>query len=292
MLRAEVMTITPELAQEWLATSPGNPRWSSGKMVDKVNAQKYARDIESGDWNPGTNAIGFDEEDRLIEGHTRLFAVIEANKPIQSLVVWGITKEGAKHIDDSKVRPESQRLHVPTFIVGVGDIHNFILHEGAVNYKHMLTTEEKAQWIALHPALNDIGAIIGKTGAGKCRTKNAGCAHACMCALEYGVARATLNDFFSKVNNGYTEGSRESSAVTLKRQLETGEGQKGYSRVNKYIISLITQEAIFDFVHGVSRKMAYKPRNNRGAYFELNVQANNPLYIDLMGKSKYDALAE
>ena len=103
-LKSIYMQITPELADEWLKTSKGNPRWKNGKkLFDKQKVDKIANDIVNGNWNPGNNSIGFNKEGNLLDGHHRLMAITVANIPVFSLVTFGIDKKGELHIDENDV---------------------------------------------------------------------------------------------------------------------------------------------------------------------------------------------
>ena len=48
MKEVKEILITPKMAADWLASSPGNPRWKNGKLYDKSKAEAIARDIRNG----------------------------------------------------------------------------------------------------------------------------------------------------------------------------------------------------------------------------------------------------
>ena len=117
-MEAKYMTISPAMAKAWLETSRGNPRWTSkAKVVDKTTVKKIADDIKNGLWNPGNGSIAFDESGVLVDGHHRLTAIVAANIPVESLVVFGVKQEGLIHIDENVVRKPHQRLSVDSILV-------------------------------------------------------------------------------------------------------------------------------------------------------------------------------
>ena len=90
--------ITPEVAREMLATSPGNPRWNSDKEVYDKHVEKIARDMKAGRFYP-TAAVLIDEDGRLIDAHHRLTAVIMAGVTITLPVIRGLPRQSVPTID-------------------------------------------------------------------------------------------------------------------------------------------------------------------------------------------------
>lgn len=78
-----VVEITPELASEWIATQV-NPRNPQAAAIET-----YRRAYEAGRWiiDPGLY-IAFDSEGRLIDGQTRLYAIIRHGNPVRMYVRW------------------------------------------------------------------------------------------------------------------------------------------------------------------------------------------------------------
>lgn len=69
--------VTPERAEEWLGTSIGNR---------PINARKvalFAQYMNDGAWNRDAQPIYFDEAGHLLDGHTRLNAVIKSGATIE-----------------------------------------------------------------------------------------------------------------------------------------------------------------------------------------------------------------
>jgi len=85
MIETEVVRITPAIAEEWLQhrniTNRSLSRRSIAMMVD---------DMREGRWQVTGEAIIFDANGRLTNGHHRLTACIKAGAPFTSLVVRGV----------------------------------------------------------------------------------------------------------------------------------------------------------------------------------------------------------
>lgn len=102
----EPVVITPDMAKEFLERNKGNRR-----LYDAVIA-KYARDMTHSAWYLSPNAIGFDENDRLIDGQHRLKACIMADIPFRSYIVYGLPPESQGIIDSNKKRSIADQMHI------------------------------------------------------------------------------------------------------------------------------------------------------------------------------------
>lgn len=96
----EIMTITPELATEMLAQNVRNRRLDMGR------AKAYAELMSAGKWTLTHQGIAFDESGALIDGQTRLRAIVIANTPVQMMVTRGMPTDHNElfHIDIGRAR--------------------------------------------------------------------------------------------------------------------------------------------------------------------------------------------
>lgn len=97
-VRSEWKVITPELATKWLEGNTHN-RGVSDKYVSTL-----AADMRAGRWQQSHQGIAFDEEDVLIDGQHRLFAVIEAETPVLMQVTTGLPLATQLVVDSGKSR--------------------------------------------------------------------------------------------------------------------------------------------------------------------------------------------
>lgn len=75
-----VETITPEIAKTYLTRNVNN-RKPSNKTVSI-----YAREMKMGKWQLTHQGLAFDENGDLLDGQHRLWAVVEADVPVQMIV--------------------------------------------------------------------------------------------------------------------------------------------------------------------------------------------------------------
>ena len=97
-MKVEIMTITPEMASEFLTHNIGN------RNPKKHNIDKYAQLMTAGEWNLTHQGIAFDETGRLMDGQNRLFAIVKSGVPVEMMVTHGLKSEVNKSIDDGAVR--------------------------------------------------------------------------------------------------------------------------------------------------------------------------------------------
>ena len=101
-MKPELIEITPELATDWLRFNTDNRKLPVG------NSQYYARLIESGEFLLTHQALAFtgtrDNPERLLDGQTRLTAVIKSGTPIWQWVFWNASAHTFPALDGGKPR--------------------------------------------------------------------------------------------------------------------------------------------------------------------------------------------
>lgn len=94
----EVVTLTPELAVEMLHNNPDN------RFIRPIKLQQIASDIRAGRWTFNGEPVLISKEGYLNDGQHRCSAVVEANMPIEVLVVFGVDRESRTTVDQGAAR--------------------------------------------------------------------------------------------------------------------------------------------------------------------------------------------
>lgn len=97
-IKTEIVTISPTIAAAWLDQNNHN------RSVSNAVLQKYAYDIAHGKWQLTGDAIRFSKEGGLLDGQHRLMACVRADKPFQSVVIYGLPSDSQDVIDTGKTR--------------------------------------------------------------------------------------------------------------------------------------------------------------------------------------------
>lgn len=111
-LEYRVETITPQMAQEWLALNAHN------RNASKARVRAYARDMARGHWPYTGDPIRFNGNGELIDGQQRLMAVVESGKSLQALVIRGLPVEVRENLDQGRSRTAADHLVLRGFATG------------------------------------------------------------------------------------------------------------------------------------------------------------------------------
>lgn len=115
--------ITPEIAKFWLNSNVENNRKISRCRVDQL-----VQDIKAGRWHITGQPIII-SNNRLIDGQHRLTAVVQANMPITTLVVYGVEESAFEFIDIGKPRSlnDTLRWRGHKNVVRIGSIVRLVM---------------------------------------------------------------------------------------------------------------------------------------------------------------------
>lgn len=96
-MKIEVITITPEMAKNWLQKNTNN------RKVRRDHVMRIAKAIVASKWKMTGDPIRFSTE-RLIDGQHRLLAIVEAGVPVSSVVMFDVPDEAFDYIDQNNKR--------------------------------------------------------------------------------------------------------------------------------------------------------------------------------------------
>lgn len=109
VMRHEVITVTPELAAEWLARPSTRQRTLSRNVV-----HGYGRAMAEGRWHePSTDPIAFTSNGELLNGQHRLTALIRMGVTLEMLVAYDVPEELFDVIDTGRRRQAAQFIRAP-----------------------------------------------------------------------------------------------------------------------------------------------------------------------------------
>ena len=103
-IKTEVVTVTPERAQQLLEQNKSNRRVSA-KNLEKVEAI-----MSRGEWRLNGEAIKVSTAGRVLDGQHRLMASVNTGTTFQTLIVYGLTDETQETMDSGKSRTLSDIL--------------------------------------------------------------------------------------------------------------------------------------------------------------------------------------
>src|SRR5207302_6854563 len=105
-LDLEIVTITPELAQEWL------DRGGTNRKITRRRIEAMTAAIQHGEWRLTGEAIKLDADGRVRDGQNRLHAIVEAGIPVRSVVARGVSEEAFDVMDTGRPRTAADVLGI------------------------------------------------------------------------------------------------------------------------------------------------------------------------------------
>ena len=100
------MTITPELAQEWL------DRGGMNRKITRRRIDAMAAAIMRGEWRLTGEAIKLDDDGRVRDGQNRLHAIVQAGIPVRSVVARGVREDAFDVMDTGRSRNAADVLGI------------------------------------------------------------------------------------------------------------------------------------------------------------------------------------
>lgn len=96
--------VTPEMAVMFLANNPSN------RPINSRSVQFLCRQMMEGRWNPHVSPIMFNSKGHLIDGQTRLSALVRYGKPVIMELRHNVPDSIRPHIDTGRKRTEANWL--------------------------------------------------------------------------------------------------------------------------------------------------------------------------------------
>jgi hypothetical protein len=103
---SEVTTITPGLAAELLRHNKDN------RSLRPIKVEQFADDMRDGRWMFNGEPIIVAKDGALNDGQHRLHAVIDANKPLNAIVVFGVERSTRTTVDQGSARTAGDYLNM------------------------------------------------------------------------------------------------------------------------------------------------------------------------------------
>ena len=224
------MTVDPDQALRWLETANTNNR-----KVSNTYVQRLARDMTDGKWRLTHAGIAFGPDGTLLDGQHRLWAVVEADIPVEMHVWFNIDPDAMMTIDCGKTRSMADILN----IAGEnGDVTTRRLATlrgmlGGFGNPPVLSPAETSQALLLHHDAIEF-ALSRLPGVESARRISTAVTRAVVGRACYSVDRKMLKDFCHKLTTGIVTSSEEGVIVLLRQYLQAQRGNSYSERMQRY----------------------------------------------------------
>lgn len=152
---ASVEQVTPEMANEWLATNVRN------RNINQLAVRRYADEMLRGAWLLTGQGIQFDRHGHLIDGQHRLRAVIAAKVTVPMLVVRNVDGHAQDVIDCGRKRSPGDTLAMAgvtnsaNVAAGLKLLHNYLEDKWPGGWGAYVPNAEVARLAQEHPDMSD-----------------------------------------------------------------------------------------------------------------------------------------
>lgn len=103
-IHARLVELTPKLAHQLLQRNKHN------RGIANARVEQYAADMRRGDWQINGEAIKVSRDGQILDGQHRLLAILEADTPIQTLLITGLPPETQETMDQGRSRSFADAL--------------------------------------------------------------------------------------------------------------------------------------------------------------------------------------
>lgn len=106
MRQTFIVLVTPAMAARWMTLNQGNRKPSRAKV------RRFADVIRQGKWTENGETVKFSTSGRLLDGQSRLRAIIEANTPATLEIRFGISDAAQRTMDAGETRRATHALEM------------------------------------------------------------------------------------------------------------------------------------------------------------------------------------
>ena len=250
----KVMTVTPELAKEWLTKNIENNRNKSRSKIDA-----YAKDMRAGRWQLNGEAIRFNQSGKLVDGQNRLSAVIQAGVPVEMCVIIGVSDEVNIY--------DCGWLRRPEHVLQMKGVYANHRHFAAARVLFGLISErvsvgEVTQFVEENiEALSDAMALSAKRYNNDRILQRANITAAAWVFIVNGYDRGAIDRFFDIATSGFYTDNKETAAIAFRNYVIGGKSQVWLSKRYRMTDFDACCKAFTDFVGGKPRKKPYNEKD-------------------------------
>jgi len=246
-MHTQLIQITPQLAKDYLERNPKN------RNVSERLVQKYAQDIQQGQWALTHQGIAFYEDGTLADGQHRLFAIIKADLPVRMMVTSGLKQSDAINIDAHRARSAIDGIKIGGLSDWIQAKHLTMLP--MITHPKRLSTHESVDMLNM---LEDSAKFALKAFPTNKRYLTSSIIHAALTlAHHFGETPAKLMRFGDVFSTGLADKKEEFVIVLLREAFFNNRSGGAQDKYEKF---LKAQKAIYAYCRGEEVKRLMLPK--------------------------------
>ena len=226
---SEKRTITPNFAKQIL-----EERNVTNRPLNRGRVLKYAREIIAGQWKVTHQGLAFDWDGNLFDGQHRLAAIVEAERPVEMMVAFGMDPEAMIAVDEGRPRSTKDVANILGLDINKNSVSatNYLLEIKSLKARASRTDQlhflerhrDAAEWAA--DRINRIKFVNAPVLAAVIR--------AYYNCLGDDAKMNRLHRFCEVYNDGMTEDATEVAAIRLRNYVIQHRPKKGDERKALY----------------------------------------------------------
>ncbi len=260
-MRQEIKTISPEEAKRMLASNKVN------RKLNPRRTKQYAYDMKNMKWQLNGEAIKFYADGSLADGQHRLSAIIYANCPVTTLVVYDLPMDVTvqdrgrnRNLTDSMILEGIDKGLANNTIVAIAKLH-FDIQDAC--YGGNVSDGQVKAFIERNASkLGTILSIAPKGGGNKTnriKVRNAPTLLACFYAFNCGECDInTLHDFLEVLHTGIPKNLSQNAALVCRNDIQSNVILFKAGTSDRKIAEARIEKAIYDFSHKYKRIKTYE----------------------------------
>lgn len=166
-IQAEVATITPDMAEQYLAKNTHN------RNPKNSNLKKVVRALENGEWKLNGEAIKIAVDGTILDGQHRLLAIVSTGIPMTTLIIRGLANESQETMDGGsprsasdvlKLRGEHNSIVLAAVAKKIATFNAYGLKAATTNH-HIVTTAEITSTVDCTPGIRELSMKAKKVAS-------------------------------------------------------------------------------------------------------------------------------
>ncbi len=223
-MKAEFKIVTPAMAEYYLGKNTANRR------VSERRVKTYERDLLNGNFGTTHQGIAFYDDGSLADGQHRLIAIVRSETPAELLVVSGIKKKDAIHIDSGRARSMSDSIKIGGLSEWIEKRHIAMMNLIADPYR--LTADETISW--LDNMEESANFAVDHLSTNKRNLTNSAIQAAIALAHFYGEEPEKLAHFCKVFLSGIPDGNKDIIIIRLRDDFMNNTGGGGSEKRDRF----------------------------------------------------------
>jgi hypothetical protein len=273
VMEAKIEVIDRHLADLYLSKNMVN------RNINEDRVNQYVDLLKRGKWQLNGEAIKFNEKGEMIDGQHRLRAIIKSGIPMTTLVIFNVSDD-VSIMDRGRIRNITDCFRIEGMSKTVAN--NTTVAIAKLFYQMQGKRSNVSDgfvrdWLIENQEdIEELYVLCTKyanssANSFRVKTKTAPMILATYYAKKVEMPIEEISKFIEVVSTGFYDNKTETSAIVLRNDITSGVINVSHNGQERIIATYKIEKALYDFHHGIERKITYKNINKP-------IYSNNPMF--------------